>query len=98
VLIKFFHFALKSYFILRTLYILSLSVSLGIQHEICIRPFMFHSVVSLAVQYYIFPRYLTNDTIIGGKKLIEHKMRVLILSTNLSETFLILRIIQLVLL
>ena len=38
--------------------------------------------------YYIFPHYPINGTIFR-KKVIEHKMRVLIISTTLSETFLI---------
>jgi hypothetical protein len=46
-------------------------------------------VICLAVQLYIFS-HLINCTIFG-KKVIEHKMYVLILTTNLSETFLILR-------
>jgi hypothetical protein len=43
--------------------------------------------------YSIFPHYLINDTIFRGgkKKVIEHKICVLIVSTTLSETFLILR-------
>ena len=43
--------------------------------------------------YNIFPFYLINGTIFG-KKVIEHKMCVLIFFTNLSETFPILRRIQ----
>ena len=39
--------------------------------------------------YHIFPHYLINDTIFG--EVIEHKMRVLIFSTTVSETFLIQR-------
>jgi hypothetical protein len=35
-----------------------------------------------------------NDTIFWKKKIIEHEIRVLISSTNLSEIFLTLRIIQ----
>jgi hypothetical protein len=44
--------------------------------------------------YHIFPYYLINGTIFGKKRVIGHKMRVLIFSTILSETFVILRIIQ----
>jgi len=42
--------------------------------------------------YDIFPFYLINGRILGGKNVIEHKMGVLTLSTQrLSETFLIIR-------
>jgi len=40
--------------------------------------------------YHIFPHYLVNVTIFW-KKVIQHKMCVLIFSTTLSETFLILK-------
>jgi len=40
-----------------------------------------------------FPHYLINGTIFGKKKVIEHKIRVLIFSSNF-ETFLILRKIE----
>jgi hypothetical protein len=40
--------------------------------------------------YSIFPHYLTNGTIFE-MKVTEHKMRALILSTVLSETFRIIR-------
>jgi len=39
--------------------------------------------------YNIFPHYLIHDTIFGGKKL--PNIKCFIVSTNLSETFLILR-------
>ena len=42
----------------------------------------------------VFPHYLINDTIFGGKKVVEHKMCVGISLQLLSETFLILRMIQ----
>jgi len=45
--------------------------------------------------YNIFPHYLINRTILRGKKnIIEHKMCVSSFSTNLSETFSILRRIK----
>jgi hypothetical protein len=44
--------------------------------------------------HHIFPHYLISDTIFGKKFFIEHKMYVLIVCTNLCETFLILRRIQ----
>jgi hypothetical protein len=42
----------------------------------------------------IVPHYLINSTNLGGGGVIEHKMFVLILSTNSSEIFTILRRIQ----
>jgi hypothetical protein len=51
------------------------------------------SVASAAVL--CFPNYLINGTIFGGKKVIGHKMRVLIFSATIcSEVFLILRTVQ----
>jgi hypothetical protein len=44
--------------------------------------------------YDIFPHYVINGTIFRGKKVIDHKMCVLIFFANLVETFLILKIIQ----
>ena len=41
--------------------------------------------------YSILPHYLINGSVFG-KKVTEHEMCVLVFSTNLSETFLILRI------
>ena len=41
--------------------------------------------------YHICPHFLTTGTIFEKKKVIEHKMCVLIFYTTLSETFLILR-------
>ena len=38
----------------------------------------------------LFPHYLTNGTIFGGKKNTEHKMGIFIFSTPLSEKFIIL--------
>jgi hypothetical protein len=43
--------------------------------------------------HHIFLHYVTNGTIFG-KRLIEHKMCVLIFSTNLSETLFAFKIIQ----
>jgi len=41
--------------------------------------------------YIIVPHNLTNGTIFGGEKIIEHRMCFFIYSTNLSEKFLIRR-------
>ena len=58
------------------------SVALVIQHE------------KLSVRLYdIISHYVTNGTIFG-KKVVEHKICVLIFTTNLCETFLILRRIR----
>jgi hypothetical protein len=65
-------------------------VALGIKHEMRMRRIS-SSVASPALQY--FSTLLINDTILG-KKVTEQKMRVLIFSTSLSETFLILKRIQ----
>ena len=43
--------------------------------------------------YNIFPRYLTNGTIVG-KEVFEHEMCVLIFFTNFVEIFLIVRRIR----
>ena len=51
---------------------------------------MHHTVMWPALLYNIFPHYLINGDIFE-KKVIEYKLCVLIFSTNLSETFLILR-------
>ena len=53
--------------------------------------YIFMRPVCKSVSYF-FLNYLTNDTIFG--KIIEHKICVLILSTNLSGTSLVLRRIQ----
>jgi len=44
--------------------------------------------------YQIFPHYVINGTISEKKKVIEHKMCILIFSASLSEMFLILRRIE----
>jgi hypothetical protein len=44
--------------------------------------------------YHIYPHYFIKDTVFG-RKVVKRKICVLIFSTVLSETFLILRIIQL---
>jgi hypothetical protein len=54
----------------------------------------YYIVVCLSVWLYlILPHYLTNGTIfgVGGGAVIDYKIRVLILSTNVSVTFLTLR-------
>jgi hypothetical protein len=55
-------------------------VALGIQHAMC----MCHIVIcGLPGSSNIFPRYLINGMIlVGGKKITEHKMCVLIFSTT----------------
>ena len=64
-------------------------MALGIQREMSMR----HTVSSLACQALsIFPHYLINGKIFEKKKnVIEHATCLLILSTNLSKTFHILR-------
>jgi len=52
------------------------------------------SAVSNVRIYYIFQHHLINGTISEKKKVIDHKIRVFIFSTNLSATFLILRRIE----
>ena len=59
-------------------------VALGIQHAMRMRHIIYLWPARL---HNIFPRYLINGTIIEKKKVTEHKMCVLILST----TFFILR-------
>jgi hypothetical protein len=60
------------------------SVALVIQHA---RRMRFIILSSVACQiYHIIPRYLIKGTN-SEKKIIEHKVYVLIFSTNLSETF-----------
>jgi hypothetical protein len=60
-----------------------------IQHAMRMRRIILPSVACLAVQY--FSRLSQERHDFWGNKVIGHKMRVLIFSTNLSETFLILR-------
>jgi hypothetical protein len=52
------------------------------------------SPVACPSPYHISPNCLANDTIFRGKKNTEHKMRVLIIYANLSETFPILKSIE----
>jgi len=42
----------------------------------------------------LLPHFFMNGTIFGGKNVTEHQVRVLSFSSNLSETFLIIRRIQ----
>jgi hypothetical protein len=51
-------------------------VALRIQHAIRMRRITVSTVACQALQY--FSTYLTNGTIFGEKKVIQHKMRVLI--------------------
>jgi hypothetical protein len=60
-------------------------VALGTQNAIRMR----HIVICGLRVYNIFPHYLLNGTILEKKAFFEHKMCVLIFSTNLPETFLI---------
>jgi hypothetical protein len=60
------------------LQIVNVGVPLIIHHAIHMRK----SVMWPAQLYTIFPHYLTEDTIFGGKKVIERKMNVLISSTT----------------
>ena len=70
-----------------------MSVGLVIQHTMRMRRIVLSSVVCPAAPFY-FSHYLTNGRIFE-KKLIEHKMCVLIVSKQtLAEIFLILRIIH----
>jgi len=69
-----------------------MSVVLVTQHAISMRVMYFHLWPFRL--YNIFQHYLINDTIFLYKKIIEERTSVLILSTNLSEIFLILRKIQ----
>jgi hypothetical protein len=61
-------------------------VAVGIQHAV----WLLNSHLWPGRLYITFPHYTING-IIFFKKIIEHKMCILTLSTNLSETFLILR-------
>jgi hypothetical protein len=62
-------------------------VALDIQHAMCMR----HISTVASQLYNIFPHYFNNGKILGEKIVMEHKMCVLIFSTNLLEIFLILR-------
>ena len=69
------------------------STALGIQHAMRMCRIIFCPVACLALP--LFPHYLINGTIFGKKKF-QHKMCVLIFSTNSSvKSFLILRRFQL---
>jgi hypothetical protein len=67
---------------------LSVSVALVIQHAKRMRRIILPPVASLSVPH--FPTFFINGTIFG-KNVTEHKMCILIFSTNLSEIFVILR-------
>jgi hypothetical protein len=62
------------------LYSECMSVVLIIQHAMRMCSIILSSVACLALPY--FPHYLINGTIFGKKKVIEHKMCVLIFSTT----------------
>jgi hypothetical protein len=72
------------------LYVCSLSCPACKAHTPC------HIICGLSGFILIFRHYLINGAIFGGekKKVIEHKMRVLIFPTTFSETFPTLRRIQ----
>jgi hypothetical protein len=66
-------------------------VALVMQHTMRMRRIILSSVASLAVPYFSTLSHKRYDV---RENVVEHEMCVLISSTNLSETFLILRIIQ----
>jgi hypothetical protein len=68
-------------------------VALVIQHAKRLRPIALSFVVFLALSYTFFPHVSQTAKFSKKKKVIEHKMRVLIFSTNF-ETFLTLTKIQ----
>jgi hypothetical protein len=67
------------------------SVALVTQHAKCLRRVIFLTVACLAVPYFSTLSHKRQDF---QEKVIQHKMCVSIFSTNLYETFLILRRIQ----
>ena len=67
-------------------------VALVTQHVMHMRCTVLSSVVCASLQY--FSTFSRERHDFRGEKIIQYKMCVFICSTNLSETFLILRIIQ----
>ena len=66
-----------------------MSEALGIQHAKVIRRFILSSVACLSLPYFPAISHKRHD--IGGKKVLFNIKCVLILSTNLSEAFVIVR-------
>ena len=87
------NWAILALFIVRTFSIIDVSLYSCLSFPVC-KTHIFCTVSYWRLcLYHIFPHYLINGIILG-KKFIEHKMCVLILSADLFETILILRRIQ----
>jgi hypothetical protein len=67
------------------------SVALGIQHAKCMRCIILPTAACLSLQYISTLSHKRHDFL--GEKIIQHKICVLIFSTNLSEIFLVPKII-----
>ena len=68
-----------------------MSVTVFVQHAKCVRRIILSSVACPVLPYFFTLSYKRYDFL---NMILEHKMCVLIFSTNLSETFLVLRGIQ----